>query len=137
MFFSGVCIALVAMLAMVGVELVLSQRLQLVVGLSPLQAALYILPIPLASALAGPFSGLLLPKYGEQKIVLGSLLITGLGIIGLALRYQESIIEIFGYLIAIGYGIGGAFTASSTAIMFNAPNENRGWPPQLKTWRMN
>ncbi|KFC87242.1 Methyl viologen resistance protein SmvA [Hafnia alvei] len=132
MFFSGVCIALVAMLAMVGVELVLSQRLQLVVGLSPLQAALYILPIPLASALAGPFSGLLLPKYGEQKIVLGSLLITGLGIIGLALRYQESIIEIFGYLIAIGYGIGGAFTASSTAIMFNAPNEKSGMAASIE-----
>lgn len=132
MFTSGVAIALVAMLAMVGIELVLSQRLQLVVGLSPLEAALYILPIPLAAAVAGPLAGVLQPKYGERNLVMGGLTITALGIAGLALRYNESLLEILIYLAAIGCGIGASFTAASTAIMFNAPNEKAGMAASIE-----
>ena len=54
LFAGGIGVALLSMVALIGVELVLSQRLQLVLGLSPLQAALFILPIPLASAWRGP-----------------------------------------------------------------------------------
>ncbi|WP_280109682.1 MFS transporter [Nitratireductor aquibiodomus] len=53
-FTSGVVAALVASAALIGVELVFSQRLQLVLGLSPLEAGLMILPIPAASFIAGP-----------------------------------------------------------------------------------
>ena len=45
LFAGGIGVALLSMVALIGVELVLSQRLQLVLGLSPLQAALFILPI--------------------------------------------------------------------------------------------
>ncbi|MCT6568570.1 hypothetical protein N4308_15335, partial [Staphylococcus aureus] len=76
----------------VGVELVLTQRLQLVLELTPLQAALFILPIPLASALAGPLTGLLLPRFGERSMILGGFTLTGLGIAGLALLYQSSLV---------------------------------------------
>ncbi|BFO10338.1 hypothetical protein GGER_28480 [Serratia rubidaea] len=65
LFASGVAVAVISMVALVGIELVLSQRLQLVNGLSPLQAGLFILPIPLASALSGPLAGLLLPRWGS------------------------------------------------------------------------
>ncbi|WP_154586117.1 MFS transporter, partial [Bordetella pertussis] len=55
-FSRGVAVALIAMLTLVGVELVLSQRLQLVQGMTPLQAALLLLPVPLAAAAAGPLA---------------------------------------------------------------------------------
>ena len=89
LFAGGIGVTLLSMLALIGVELVLSQRLQLVLGLSPLQAALFILPIPLASALAGPVAGLLLPRYGERSIILGGFVLTTLGIAGLAVWYQS------------------------------------------------
>ena len=53
-FSGGVVAAVVAAVALVGVELVFSQRLQLVLGLSPLQAGLAILPIPVAALSPAP-----------------------------------------------------------------------------------
>lgn len=132
LFAGGVGVALVSMVALVGVELVLTQRLQLVLDLSPLQAALFILPIPLASALAGPLAGLLLPRYGERNMILGGLLLTGLGIAGLALLYQSSLMLQLVCLFIAGFGIGGAITAASTAIMLNAPEEKSGMAASIE-----
>lgn len=120
------------MVALVGVELVLTQRLQLVLDLSPLQAALFILPIPLASALAGPLAGLLLPRYGERSMILGGLLLTGFGIAGLALLYQSNLMLQLVCLFIAGFGIGGAITAASTAIMLNAPEEKSGMAASIE-----
>ncbi|MCC8368230.1 MFS transporter, partial [Xenorhabdus sp. PB61.4] len=68
-FATGIATAFVSTAALMGVELIVSQRLQLVAGLSPLQAGLIILPIPLASFVAGPLAGLAIPKLGSGKIM--------------------------------------------------------------------
>lgn len=132
LFAGGIGVALLSMVALIGVELVLSQRLQLVLGLSPLQAALFILPIPLASALAGPMAGLLLPRYGERSIILGGFALTAFGIAGLALLYQSSIALQLVSLALVGFGLGGVITAASTAIMLNAPEEKSGMAASIE-----
>ncbi|MEZ2828468.1 MFS transporter [Serratia liquefaciens] len=132
LFAGGVGVALVSMIALVGVELVLTQRLQLVLELTPLQAALFILPIPLASALAGPLTGLLLPRFGERSMILGGFTLTGLGIAGLALLYQSSLVLQLICLFIAGFGLGGVITAASTAIMLNAPEEKSGMAASIE-----
>ena len=132
LFAGGIGVALLSMLALIGVELVLSQRLQLVLGLSPLQAALFILPIPLASALAGPVAGLLLPRYGERSIILGGFVLTTLGIAGLAVWYQSGMAPQLVSLALVGFGLGGVITAASTAIMLNAPEEKSGMAASIE-----
>ncbi|HFI5333233.1 TPA: MFS transporter [Serratia liquefaciens] len=132
LFAGGVGVALVSMIALVGVELVLTQRLQLVLELSPLQAALFILPIPLASALAGPLTGLLLPRFGERSMIHGGFILTGLGIAGLALLYQSSLVLQLICLFIAGFGLGGVITAASTAIMLNAPEEKSGMAASIE-----
>ena len=132
LFAGGVGVALVSMIALVGVELVLTQRLQLVLELSPLQAALFILPIPLASALAGPLTGLLLPRFGERSMILSGFILTGLGIAGLALLYQSSLVLQLICLFIAGFGLGGVITAASTAIMLNAPEEKSGMAASIE-----
>ncbi|QJW55383.1 Methyl viologen resistance protein SmvA [Serratia plymuthica] len=132
LFAGGVGVALLSMIALIGVELVLSQRLQLVLDLSPLQAALFILPIPLASVLAGPLTGLFLPRYGERRMILGSFMLTGFGIAGLALFYQSSVLLQLVCLCITGFGVGGAITAASTAIMLNAPEEKSGMAASIE-----
>ncbi|NWA18971.1 MFS transporter [Serratia liquefaciens] len=132
LFAGGVGVALVSMIALVGVELVLTQRLQLVLELSPLQAALFILPIPLASALAGPLTGLLLPRFGERSMILGGFILTGLGIAGLALLYQSSLVLQLICLFIAGFGLGAVITAASTAIMLNAPEEKSGMAASIE-----
>ncbi|TQI80717.1 DHA2 family multidrug resistance protein-like MFS transporter [Serratia fonticola] len=126
LFTSGVSVAIVSMIALVGVELVLSQRLQLVLGMTPLMAALFILPIPVASALAGPLAGMLLPRYGERFMLVGGFALTALGIAGAGLLYQSNVAMQLICLFIVGFGLGGAITAASTAIMLNAPEEKAG-----------
>src|SRR5260370_40846275 len=53
----GVVVALVSSFSIVGLELVLSQRLQLVLGYSPLQAALFVLPGSLLAFIGGAPAG--------------------------------------------------------------------------------
>lgn len=138
MFASGVGVAIMSMIALVGVELVLSQRLQLVLGMSPLMAALFILPIPVASALAGPLAGMLMPRYGERSMLIGGFILTALGILGVVFWYQGNVVMQLICLFIIGFGLGGAITAASTAIMLNAPEEKAGMVASIEdvSWEL-
>lgn len=137
-FSSGVAVAIISMIALIGVELVLTQRLQLVLGLTPLMAALFILPIPVASALAGPLAGMMLPRFGERRIMVGGFILTALGISSLALWFESNIAVQLLSLFVLGFGIGGAITAASTAIMLNAPEEKAGMVAAIEdvSWEM-
>lgn len=125
-FSSGVVTALVASAALVGVELVFSQRLQLVLGYSPLEAGLLILPIPLAAFVAGPLTGLALPHVAPVHILSGALLMSGLALAAF-LAAQEGPTGLWLTPLAfMGFGIGAAMTAASSAIMLSAPEERAG-----------
>ncbi|MFU0504824.1 MFS transporter [Pseudaminobacter sp. NGMCC 1.201702] len=131
-FAAGVVAALIASAALVGLELVFSQRLQLVVGLSPLQAGLFILPIPVAAFIAGPLAGLALPRIGSDRVLWTSLLMAGLGTTGFLLGYQAgAVLQIVAFAI-LGFGIGAAMTAASSAIMFNAPADRAGMAASIE-----
>src|SRR5471030_97450 len=137
-FSSGVGVAIISMIALIGVELVLTQRLQLVLGLKPLMAALFILPIPVASALAGPWAGMMLPRFGERRIIVGGFILTALGISCLAILFESHIAVQLVCLFVLGLGLGGAITAASTAIMLNAPEEKAGMVAAIEdvSWEM-
>jgi DHA2 family multidrug resistance protein-like MFS transporter len=125
-FSSGVATAAVASAALVGFELVFSQRLQLVLGLSPLQAGLLILPIPLASFFAGPIAGLLLPHLGAGRVMWSALALAGLGLAAFLATYDAASIVWVSALAVMGFGIGGAMSAASTAVMTSAPENRAG-----------
>lgn len=125
-FTSGVCVAMVSMIALTGVELVLTQRLQLVLGLTPLMAGLTILPIPIASALASPLAGLLLPRTGGARMMVAGLLLTAVGLLCLLLTTHSGAIAQLVALAVIGLALGATITAASTSIMLNAPEEKAG-----------
>ena len=132
-FSSGVMAASVSSAALIGVELVFSQRLQLVSGYSPLEAGLLILPIPLAAFVAGPLVGITLPKIGAARVLWGGMLITGIGTVLYLLSFN---LQPHFWLIGLsimGFGVGAAMTGASTSIMGNAPEDKAGmaasiWP---------
>lgn len=125
-FSSGVMAASVSSAALIGVELVFSQRLQLVAGYSPLHAGLLILPIPLAAFVAGPLVGWGLPKIGEARVLWGGMLITGIGCTLYLFSFQmQPHFWLIGLMI-MGFGVGAAMTGASTAIMGNAPEDKAG-----------
>lgn len=126
LFSTGVFAALVASGSMTGMELVFSQRMQLIEGMSPLQAGLMILPIPLAAFVAGPLAGMMLPRLGAGRVLWASLGITALGVVIYILTYKLSAHFYLGGLAILGFGVGCAMTGASSSIMSNAPAEKAG-----------
>ncbi len=76
------CIVL-AMLALVGLELIAVQYLQLVLGLSPLQAGLRLLPLTFAAMAAGLVGARVLRRFGPRRMVGAGFLLTALAVLSL------------------------------------------------------
>ncbi|NHF72372.1 MFS transporter [Paracoccus xiamenensis] len=125
-FSAGVATALTASGALVGVELVLSQHLQLVQNLSPLQAGLVILPIPAAAFFAGPLTGLALPRMGAMRVLWMALLSTGLALAAYLLTRDGPAVIWIAALAAMGFSVSAAMTGASSAIMLSAPEDRAG-----------
>lgn len=131
-FGAAVVAALVAAIALMGVELALTQRLQLVLGMSPLQAGLYLLPLPLAAFVAGPVAGRLLPTLGSRRLLTGSLLLAGVGVGTYAALHATPGAGSLAALVAAGLGVGAAFAAASSTIMDSAPPERAGMAASIE-----
>lgn len=125
-FTSGVVAALVASASLIGVELVFSQRLQLVLGLSPLEAGLMILPIPAASFLAGPLTGLAMPRLGAARVLTSALTLTGLALVLYLAAHDRAPAVWLPVLAVMGFGLGATMTAASSVIMLSAPEDRAG-----------
>lgn len=131
-FAAGVVAAVSSAAVLLGLELVISQRLQLVAQMTPLQAGLFILPIPLASFMAGPLTGLLLSKVETGQVLTYSFAVTAAGAAVYAFSFDGGA---WAQLIAfalIGAGIGAAMTAASSAIMMNAPANRAGMAASIE-----
>jgi len=132
-FTSGALTALVATLAGMGVQLALTQRLQLVIGYSPLYAAVFILPVSIASFIAGPLSGLVLHTIGVGRALWASLVIAAIGLIGYTIFRDSGIVEQVVSLAIFGFGVGLGSATASTAIMINAPEDKAGMAASIES----
>ncbi|WP_137937370.1 MFS transporter [Chitinivorax sp. B] len=131
-FTAGIVTALTTTLAIVGLELVLSQRLQLVLGLSPLSAALLLLPISIAAMVAGPLTGLAIPTLGERHIMWLGLLLAGLGAAGLAISHQAPLTIQIACLVVFGFTVDSAITAASTAMLLSVREDQAGMAASIE-----
>ncbi|WP_087691558.1 MFS transporter [Pandoraea sp. PE-S2R-1] len=125
-FASAVVAALVASASLIGMELVFSQRLQLVLGYSPLEAGWAIVPLPLAAFVAGPIAGQLLPRLGGARMLPIALLISGIGMAGYLFVRDMGLMPSIITLAILGFGVGATMTAASSTIMQSAPPERAG-----------
>ena len=123
---TGIVIALVASMTLIGFELVLSQRLQLVRGKSPLEAGAFVLPISLGSFFAGPVAGALIGRIGCPRVIAAGLVMCASGIAGyLCLNDASALVQV-ATLALCGVGIGSSLTASSTLVMTNVLEDRAG-----------
>lgn len=123
---TGILIALVASMTLIGFELVLSQRLQLVLDKSPLQAGAFVLPISAGSFFAGPLAGALIGRIGCPRVIAAGLALCASGMAAyLVLDHAGTWLPIMA-LALCGIGIGSSLTASSTLVMSNIPEERAG-----------
>src|SRR5262249_12253780 len=110
-----------------GFELQLAQDLQFVWGMSPREAGLFLLPMPLATFAAGPLAGFLVSRHGLRLVVPAGLAAAAVGYAGIACSAGEyrSVFPTAS-LILIGAGHGAVQTVASDAILTGAPPEQAG-----------
>ncbi|WP_017585633.1 MFS transporter [Nocardiopsis ganjiahuensis] len=122
----GVLAAGMAMFALAGVQLVLTQRLQLVLGLTPFQSGLTVAATALGALPVGVTAGALLYRLGTRPVIVAGLLTTALGTVGVLLSASAPLAWTVAGLLVVGAGTGAAMTAASAAIVGNAPAHRAG-----------
>ncbi|AIY08815.1 MFS transporter [Paenibacillus polymyxa] len=131
-FSTGFITALVGSFGQMGIQYIVTQRLQLVEGLSPLQAGLYTLSIPLAALIAGPLTGALLHRFDVIRIKSVALLIAALGMGIYLMQFNSAFVgQILG-LALLGAGLGGGMTVASHSIMSYAPPHKAGMAASIE-----
>jgi len=119
----------------VGLELVMSQYLQLVEQRAPLAAALVLLPLSVAGLVAAPLAGRLLQRRAPRAAAGGGLLLAALCTAGLALLPPAvPLFTALRLLLLAGTGVGIAITVTfaSSTIMNAAPPERGGMAASIE-----
>ena len=139
---TGVIAAALAMAATVGIDLVLTQRLQLVLGLTPLHAGLIVTAFAAGSLPVGVLAGGLLHRTGPRPLIGGGLLLGALGVL-VTLALTPGAVPLLGGgwspawvvpgLVLAGAGLGTVMVAASAAIIGGAPPQRAGMASSVES----
>jgi len=120
------CIVL-AMLALVGLELIAAQYLQLVLGLSPLQTGLRLLPLTFAAMAAGLLGSRLLHRFGPRRTVAAGFLLTAGAVLTLtAMGAHDEPGLLLGAFLLLGFGLETTLFGAYESMLSEAPADQAG-----------
>ncbi|MBS7779788.1 MFS transporter [Acidovorax sp. CCYZU-2555] len=125
-FLAGVLAAAFAMFTIGGVQLITTQRFQLVAGFSPLQAGLLVSSIALGALPSGVIGGAVLHRTGLLPLIGGGLLVALLGVLLTIFGLDASLGWMIAGLVLTGFGLGAVMSVASSAIVGNAPAQRAG-----------
>jgi DHA2 family multidrug resistance protein-like MFS transporter len=120
------CIVL-AMLALVGLELIAAQYLQLVLGLSPLETGLRLLPLTIAAMASGLAGARMLRRFGPRRMVCFGFCLTAVAVLTLTAMGGEDNtgLLLFGFLL-LGFGLETTLFGAYESMLSEAPPAQAG-----------
>ncbi len=119
---TGAVMAMTSMVALVGFELLMAQELQFVLGKTPLQAGIFMLPVMLASSLCGPLAGMLVSRFGLRRVAAAGMALSALSFYGLARTdFASEPWQAWSWMILLGLSTATALLSGTSAIMSAAP----------------
>ncbi|MFD7443169.1 MFS transporter [Streptomyces sp. NPDC059909] len=120
------CIVL-AMLALVGLELIAVQYLQLVLGLSPLETGLRLLPLTFAAMAAGATGSYTLRRVGPRRMVGWGFVVTAAAVLLLTLmgHHDRPLLLTAGFVL-LGFGLQTTLFAAYESMLSEAPAAQAG-----------
>lgn len=126
--FSGATGAnVIAALADIGVLFFLTQYLELVLGLSALEAGVRLLPAAGSAVPAALLAGRLARRGSPRIVVVGGLGLSGVSMLGLmTVTADTPYVLLAVFLAALGWGLGFAMTVTTDEIVASAPKEKAG-----------
>ncbi|MFD0342706.1 MFS transporter [Streptomyces sp. NPDC127117] len=120
------CIIL-AMLALVGLELIAVQYLQLVLGLSPLQTGLRLLPLTFAAMAAGATGSYTLRRVGPRRMVGWGFVLTAVSVLILtAMGQHDRPVLLTAAFVALGFGLQTTLFGAYESMLSEAPADRAG-----------
>ncbi|GLW07959.1 MFS transporter [Microtetraspora sp. NBRC 13810] len=126
-FTTGVASVMLAVFALVGLQLMLAQYLQLVLGDSPLVAAVRMLPLMIAAITGGLTAACVLRRAGLRATMSGGLALTALALVPtLTWGTEHHTVMLTICFAGIGFGVEVALLAASDTIMASAPASQAG-----------
>lgn len=124
---AGLLMAFVAAGSLSGLALILAQELQYVLGASPLETGIFMLPLIIAAAVGGLISGWLSSCIGLRPTATISMIVAAIAIYGIAvIDVAEDGLIVNALLGTLGFCLGVGLLASSIAIMGSAPTGRAG-----------
>ncbi|MEU4264952.1 MFS transporter [Streptomyces sp. NPDC025273] len=120
------CIVL-AMLALVGLELIAVQYLQLVLDLSPLETGLRLLPLTFAAMAAGATGSYTLRRIGPRRMVGWGFVLTAASVLLLTLmgQHDRPALLTAGFVL-LGFGLQSTLFGAYESMLSEAPAERAG-----------
>ncbi|MDN3293477.1 MFS transporter [Streptomyces ficellus] len=120
------CIVL-AMLALVGLELIAVQYLQLVLGLSPLETGLRLLPLTFAAMAAGATGSYTLRRVGPRRMVGWGFVLTAGAVLLLVLmgQHDRPLLLTAGFVL-LGFGLQTTLFGAYESMLSEAPAHSAG-----------
>jgi DHA2 family multidrug resistance protein-like MFS transporter len=119
----------------VGIELVMSQYLQLVQQRTALQAALTVLPTAMGGFISGPLAGRMLRRCAAPVLASSGFVVAALCAVALAFHPivtgTPGMLQL-SLLLGIGLGIGATVTCAASVIMNAAPPERGGMAASIE-----
>lgn len=126
-FAGGVIAQLLNAIAWGAFLLLLSLYFQLVLGMSPLDAGIRILPFDIAFLSVGPLSGRLSDRFGHLPFTTTGLTLTSVGLFLFStIKIATPISTVFVYMMMIGAGMGLFVSPNISSIMSSVPEMRRG-----------
>ncbi|MGH4030882.1 MFS transporter [Actinomycetota bacterium Odt1-20B] len=120
------CIVL-AMLALVGLELIAAQYLQLVLGLSPLETGLRLLPLTLAAMAAGLAGSRMLHRFGPRTMVAFGFCVTAAAVVLLTgMGDGDNTPLLLCGFVLLGFGLETTLFGSYESMLSEAPQSQAG-----------
>ncbi|MET8686288.1 MFS transporter [Streptomyces sp. NPDC004732] len=120
------CIVL-AMLALVGLELIAAQYLQLVLGLSPLETGLRLLPLTIAAMAAGLAGSKMLSRLGPRAMVCAGFCLTAFAVVLLTGMggHANDVLLLIGFVL-LGFGLETTLFGAYESMLSEAPLSQAG-----------
>ncbi|HZH06193.1 MAG TPA: MFS transporter [Lautropia sp.] len=126
-FSTAVVCTMLALFGLAGLLFFASLLLQIVLGYSPLESGLRLLPAVIGSALAAPLVGPIVRRFGLRGPIAGGLALGAISLLAVGLLGAETPFPPLALAFAgVGMGVGLAMTASSDAIITAAPPARAG-----------
>lgn len=122
---AGVVGAFVSLFVIGGLQLITSQRYQLIADMTPLHAGLIVSSMAVGALLSSVIGGLLIRRFSLRNIICGGLMICAIGLFVLINGFPSVKIVVSSLLFS-GMGLGMVMAVSSSAIVGSVGHEDAG-----------